>query len=539
MWFAFTGAAAPGAAPAGSVQIRCVQTNELFTVGLTGNTVARPTTGVVFSLDKSGSMQLPAGTGGTRMQLLHEASARCVELMRDGSGAGVVSFDHDAYPGIGLLPFAPASSHRGDVLGVVNGLAPGGATSIGDGVELARTTLTTGAASFDGHAVVVLTDGLENQPKSISQVSGSIDARTFAIGLGTAQQVSTSALNALTKGTGGYLLLTGPLTPHTGSYFLLSKYFQQILVTATSENIVTDPSGFIGPGAPVRVPFDLADTDIDVTVVLLVDLPAVELALEAPDGSLVTEADLAALGAEVVRGTNMTYARVALPLPIGAGAHGGTWNAVLELDRPRFKRALTSLGRAVERGSASAKDLERLTAHGVRWSVTVSSWSNVRFDARVTQASVEPGAALHLGATLTEHGLPVAGRARVSADVVRPDGVPLAVDLVEEANGSFAATIAAAIEGVWRVRFLARGRTYGGSPFTREQLASAAIVLGGDRLPPEPPDADPIRGLLECLLRDRKWREWLRERGLDSDRLAECLERSAQPLDDKELQMLG
>jgi hypothetical protein len=253
----------------------------------------------------------------------------------------------------------------------------------------------------------------------------------------------------------------------------------------------------------------------------------------------VTEADLAALGAEVVRGTNMTYARVALPVPIGAGAHGGTWNAVLELDRPRFKRALTSLGRAVERGSASAKDLERLTAHGVRWSVTVSSWSNVRFDARVTQASVEPGAALHLGATLTEYGLPVVGRARVGADVVRPDGVPLAVDLVEEANGSFAATIAAAIEGVWRVRFLARGRTYGGSPFTREQLASAAIVLGGDRLPPEPPDADPIRGLLECLLRDRKWREWLRERGLDSDRLAECLERSAQPLDDKELQMLG
>ena len=191
MWFAFTGTAAPGVAPAGSVQILCVETNETFDVAFTGNTVARPTTGVVFSLDKSGSMQLPAGTGGTRMQLLHEAASRCVELTRDGSGAGLVSFDHDAYPGVALQPFAAASTQRADVLAAVNLLAPGGATSIGDGIELARTTLIAGAGAFDGSALVVLTDGLENQPKYLSQVGPSIDARTFAIGLGTAQQVST------------------------------------------------------------------------------------------------------------------------------------------------------------------------------------------------------------------------------------------------------------------------------------------------------------------------------------------------------------
>ena len=87
------------------MQIRCVETNEVFNVTLAANTVARPTTGVVFCLDKSGSMSLPAGTGRTRMQLLHEAASRCVELIRDGSGAGVVSFDHDAYPGQPLAPF--------------------------------------------------------------------------------------------------------------------------------------------------------------------------------------------------------------------------------------------------------------------------------------------------------------------------------------------------------------------------------------------------------------------------------------------------
>ncbi|MDQ3937568.1 MAG: tyrosinase family protein, partial [Chloroflexota bacterium] len=48
-WFAFTGAATPGSAPNGTVQIRCVETNEVFNITLKANTVQRPTTGVVFS----------------------------------------------------------------------------------------------------------------------------------------------------------------------------------------------------------------------------------------------------------------------------------------------------------------------------------------------------------------------------------------------------------------------------------------------------------------------------------------------------------
>ena len=141
--------------------------------------------------------------------------------------------------------------------------------------------------------------------------------------------MSTAALAKIAHGTDGYLLLTGPLTPDTSSYFLLSKYFQRILVTATNENIVIDPSGFLAPGATVRVPFEVAETEIDVTVVLLVDVPAQarprDTGRRRRPGN-----DLAALGAEIVHGTNMTYARVALPLPVGAGAHGGTWQVVLE-----------------------------------------------------------------------------------------------------------------------------------------------------------------------------------------------------------------
>jgi len=53
------------------------------------------------------------------------------------------------------------------------------------------------------------------KPQFLSQVLGSIDNRTFAIGLGNPQQVSSASLTTLAHGTGGYLLLTGQLTPDT------------------------------------------------------------------------------------------------------------------------------------------------------------------------------------------------------------------------------------------------------------------------------------------------------------------------------------
>ena len=539
VWFAFTGAAAPGPAPSGSVQILCVETNEVFDVTLSANTIARPTTGVVFSLDKSGSMSQPAGTGVTRMQLLHEAASRCIELIRDGSGAGVVSFDHNAYPGQPLSAFDPGNTHRADVLSIVTGLAPGGATSIGDGVELARTTLNAGAAPFDGQALIVLTDGLENQPKFLFEVSGSIDTRTFAVGLGTAQQVSTEALSTIANATGGFILLTGPLTPDTDSYFLLSKYFQQILVTATNENIVTDPSGFLAPGQTTRIPFVLAETEIEATVVLFVDHPAVRLALEAPDGTVRTEAQLSALGAQVTVGTNMTFCRMVLPLPIGAGQHGGTWHIVLSIDQARFKREVTKLEREVEKKIRPAVDLQRVRAHGVRYSVTVSSWSNLRMDARLSQSGFASGATLRLHALLSEYGVPVEGRARIEAEVRRPDGVIVTVPLVEELPGAFAADVTASLDGVWRVRVRARGRTHSGRPFTREQLLSAAIIVGGSHPPQTPSGGDSaLECLLRCLARDPGFKKWLDEKGIDPGRLRECLDKCRNQ-DPKALDQLG
>jgi hypothetical protein len=532
IWFAFTGEAAPGVAAEGTAQVRCVETNETFTVTLRGNTVPRPTTGVVLCLDRSGSMEEPAGTGSSRIALLKEAASRCVELTRDGSGIGVVSFDHNATPEIDLAPFGPASTQRADALNAIGGLSPGGATSIGGGVELARQKLQAGDGAFDGRAILVMTDGLENEPPFLGDVMGSIDQRSFAIGLGTAQQVSTEALGKLANNTDGYLLLTGPLGSDLDSYFRLSKYFQQILISATNENVVTDPAGFIRSGEEGRIPFQLSEADIDATVILMVDVPAVRLQIETPGGEVLDESALEEVGAQVVHGSDMTYVR--LGLPSVNGAHGGTWQAVLKVDGRRFRSALSALKKQGEEGAVLA---ELAAEQGARYNVTVSSWSNVRMTVRLLQKSLEPGADVGIKATLTEYALPVEG-AEVFAEVAPPDGRTRRVRLEEVGNGEYLGSFNGEYPGAWRIHVLAAGAGRGGTPFTREQLLSAGIVDGAERVaPPRLNAGRELTEALRSLLGEKGPRQALERAGVDPDQAIEILERHGKPSPERREEM--
>ena len=228
-----------------------------------------------------------------------------------------------------------------------------------------------------------------------------------------------------------------------------------------------------------------------------------------------------------------------LPLPVGAGAQGGTWHAVLEVDKDVLKREMTRLARLAEQDRHLRLALERMRAHGPRYAVTVSSWSNLRMEARATQTSFSPGSMLRVSAVLTEFGLPVE-RVRVDADVLSPDGLRVRVPLLAHAPGAFAAELPAAVAGVWRVHVHARGHSRTGLPFTREQLLTAVIVSG--QRPPQPPPGGADRVTLECLLRclfeDPGGKRWLKERGIDVKRLSACLGKCGTA-DDRELDRLG
>lgn len=520
IWISYTGTA-DGDTATGTVTVHGAETGQDFVIAISANTIARPTVATMLVLDQSGSMDWLAGTDATtkRIDVLHQAAGAFVHLVQryPGDGVGMVSFDHVAYPG------SPVTQYTGgpfDLLGVQNAisaLAPQGATSIGAGVSLGRSTLNP-VTGYDSKALVVFTDGLENTAPYIADVAGSINDRTFAIGLGTAQQVSATALEALANGTGGHLMLSGILSPSIDDTFRLTKYFLQILAGVTNNEIVTDPSGRLMPGMKVRIPFVLNETDLEATAILLTEYPVIRFLVETPDGDLMDPNAAAAVGASFEASPEVSFYRFTLPVALaGAGAHEGTWHAVLELD-PRIGKRLTHV-------EASAASTGRLT-HGVGFCFTVQARSNLRMDARLTQSGHTPGSVLTVRATLTEYGIPVAHRCSVIAYVERPDGTSGAAAMVEVDEGVFEASETTTAAGVYRFRLVAQGVTLRGLRFTREHLLTGAVLHGGDQPPPtsDPTTDSELCQLINCLVDHGTLDDLLAEHKIDPNELRRCLE---------------
>jgi hypothetical protein len=525
LWLTYTGTN-PNDMGTGEVTVHCTETNQDFVIPITARTIARPTVAVCLVLDQSNSMNDPAGfTGVTRNQVLRESASRFVELVQPNNGVGVVRFDHDAYPGVGVLQIGAGvfDPNRATVLGAVQSHTPNpnGWTSIGDGVALARMTLNP-VTGYDDKAIIVFTDGVENRDLYIADVAASIDNRTFAIGLGSATQVSTSALYALTKGTGGFLRLTGSLTANIDDYFRLSKYFLEVLAGVTNTSIVLDPTGFIGRGMKIRIPFLLNEADIDCTAVLLTDLPAVDFLIETPAGDIMDPSTAVGLGNTFAVGTNMRHYRFTLPVALGGGAQAGTWNALLTLNERDFQKQLSGLENQREA-------YFRALAHGVRYSFTAQTYSNLRMQAQLSQTSLQPGATITIRATLSEYGLPVDHRAEILAELTHPDGTEEILTLAETQPGAFGTSIVAATDGIYRFRVIATGVTLRRVSFTREQTLTGAVIRGGDN-PPPTSGTDPrsrnehLCQLLSCLLQNDFVVKYFRERGIDVEALTKCVE---------------
>jgi hypothetical protein len=342
-------------------------------------------------------------------------------------------------------------------------------------------------------------------------VGGSLDARTFAIGLGTAQQVSAGALNKLTSQTAGYVLLSGPLSPSIDDTFCLRKYFLQVLAGVTNTSVVTDPSGTLFPGVKARIPFQLSEADISTTAILLTDRPGATFLIETPAGDVMTPASAAGLGAQYAVGTDMSYYRFTLPLALGASpARAGTWYAVLEYT-----------GRQADAAAARGG--------GVRYSFIAQAFTNLRMSARLSQNSLEPGASVTISCTLTEYGIPVARRATVQAYVEFPDNSLVTLPLPETDAGRFQASMTAVIPGVYRIRVVASGATMRGVPFTREQSLSATAILGGDNPAPTTGPStkaadEQLCKLIECLLGPNAFGRLLTQHNIDPKAVSYCIE---------------
>lgn len=539
VWITYRGTTA-GDVATGTMTVRCIETGVDYVIPITANTVARPTVAVVMALDRSGSMDSVSGIPGfKRIDVLHYSAPPFVDLIPEDNALGIIRFDHDAYdamPVTGPLglpgPLDPARlTAKSTIAGHVTN--PAGFTAIGDAVEKAHNLLDP-VTGYDVKATIVLTDGYETASKYIADVAHLINERVYAIGLGTANQIQPAALTALTNGTGGYMLMTGEVG--ISEYFRLTKYYLQILAAVTNADIVVDPEGTLAPGMSHRIPFQLNETDIYTDVIALTPAPyALFFAVETPDGQIIDPTTAAVTpGIRFIIGGQDSYYRIALPALVGGNpAQEGTWHALLKVDEDSFRKFLGTLDNYPGLyGSASA--------HGLRYSLNVHAYSNLRMRSQVTQTSMEPGATLTLRATLTEYGLPIEGRATVQTELTRPDGTKIVLPLGELEPGIHETAVVATLSGIYTFWVRASGSTLRGRPFTREQVVTGVVWDSGDDPHPRtgPRDGDQLCCLLSCLLdagviKDEAVKR-LQEYGIDINALRKCIARCC-----REGQMLG
>lgn len=522
LWLSYTSTFV-GDSASGLVTASCDETGETWPITIKANTVARPKSAVVFVLDHSGSMSEDAGDGVPKVQKLREAATTFIDVMQKGDGLGIVRFDDTAQRLMDVTDVGPeiGGAGRSTATGHINGpeIDPAGNTSIGDGVLKGKQALDDAQAAASPHydvtAMVVLTDGEENTPPMLSGVSGSITANTFAVGLGLPSNISVAALSQLTQGHNGYLLITGAIT--TDQSTRLSKYFLQILAGISNANIIVDPHGELLNRAEHKIPFLVSEADIGMDVIVLTQFPQLlDFQLETPKGRRVTPADAGGLGTfEFVPNPNVVYYRASLPLDPAdpSGSHQGLWYVVLSL-----------------RGSDTKETNLASATRGIPYDVTVHCYSNLVFHANAQQTSFEPGAVVDLFATLREYDVPVDHRATVWSEIQRPDGSSGILTLSENDPGRFTSSFVADQTGLYTIRCRARGETFFGSPFDREQMVTAAVFPGGNSQ--QPPSTGALCQLLDCLLAHGALSKQLLERlakdGVDIRRLRDCICTSAR-----------
>ena len=279
---------------------------------------------VMLVMDRSGSMSSPGlASGQTKMTEAREAASLFVQLLRLNAGdrIGLVSFSTTAT--------SPPDSPLGNVNpgrknqlvgpspytgGVVGGLAPGGATSIGDGLQVATAALAPGA---NQRAMLLMTDGLQNTPPMIEAVEGGLGSiRLVAIGFGRESDLDSALLSQVARRHNG-------LYTRANDGLDLKKFFSLAFGNIFESGALSDPELYlrVGQEATNEMPLVVCEEE-RITAVVGWDDPSQALALElrTPAGVVVTSATA---GVESDRGLTWQFLRVALPLN---GERAGTWH---------------------------------------------------------------------------------------------------------------------------------------------------------------------------------------------------------------------
>lgn len=533
VWISYRGTSA-GDHATGTVSITCRETGQVFVIPITADTITKPAAAALLVFDQSNSMNFASGIpGATRGDVLRFSAPPFIEVVEEINAVGIITFDQDTHDKLAVT--AMDLPGRLAATGQISSYAPNpnGWTSIGEGLARAHDLLDP-VVGYATKAIVVLTDGQENHDgytrRYISDVAEFIDSRVYAIGLGTPENLRPAALEALCNGHQGYLLMTGQLD--TSATFRLAKYYQQILAGVTNQDIIVDPESAVLPGQVHRISFDLTDADLTADIVVLTPFPgSFTFRLETPGGAILDPGMAGGNPAIDFRvGNNVTFYHLTLPVPLPfEAAHAGRWYAILTIDPKIYKRTLAGLEKNQQQATSVA-------AHGIPYSMTARTYSDINMRVTLAQNSREPGATLVVRAVLTEYDVPIENRATVHAELLRPDNTQVNVLFTEVEAGVFEASLIASHPGIYRLRVLASGKTFRSVPFTREQIVTGSVWRGGDQPPPTGTN-DPNREhdrwcrFLHCLLHSGGVAARLEKEDIDVKGIEKCLKGYCQDFD--------
>ena len=280
---------------------------------------------VMIVFDRSGSMSLDAGTGRTKIEEARDAAALFIQLVQN-----------DGASKIGLVTFSTAASNPVDFAiqpvnaasklaltgpapftgGIVGGIVVDGTTSIGDGLEAARDQLLS---SDSVPSILLLTDGLQNTPPLIADVTGLDGISISAVGFGAASSLNGALLTQLSETHDGIYM-------RAGDGLDLKKFFALAFGNIFAGGALLDPPGRLNArdkeSKPIR--FNVCG-EAAITIVVGWDKEAAELAItvKTPGGAVLTRTSP---GVEHATGRTWTFLRIKLP---HGGERNGAWSVTV------------------------------------------------------------------------------------------------------------------------------------------------------------------------------------------------------------------
>lgn len=461
--------------------------------------VAPSPTAMALVIDCSTSMTLSRGDGLSRLDGLKDAVDVIVDVARPGDAIAVAPFSSSALPhlnaqvlGNGDSNDESAGGSRYAVREFVRSQNVVADTSIGAGLVSGRARLA--ASGIANRALIVVSDGFENTAPMIDDVADTIDARTFAVGIGSAFE---PALRALTLENEGFTTIVGsPVS--SGNRYTLEKYLLAILSGATNGDSLLDPEGMVHPGGVERIPFLVSDAELGLDLIVISNqASALRLGVEGPNGELASFEQLrSAPGARVRRTPRVGHAALPLPLrsPSGATWGAGSWTLLVAAGGGREQDGQW-------RSEALLAAPPAVVAQGpISYAAQINATTALRM-----RADLLPRAGvIELEATFNRAGAPLERQPRVTVELAGPLGHHSTLALQPDQYGLHKASIASARPGSYTATFRAFGETAGGSRFQRERTIEDFVRHPRDpqrREPGCPEPAQRCRSALDDLLR--------------------------------------